>query len=664
MKKIKFLFAILLLIISQHVLSNNEIPVADFVKSPAYSSAKLSPNGEYLGLIVERGSRDVLAIIDVKTLKPIRVHQAPEEFSVGAFYWVGPKRLMVTTNQKIGRFASPLPLSQWIAINFDGSQPVNLNVSSLSNKPPVSAIKKTGTIYGDFNLEDTVATDDAQVIVSIDGSVSDKGQIKEIVRLNTFTGRYESLGWAPAHNCQLVMNKMHQFSYALCTDAPEVFDQAVLKRQFFKWHDNKEWVRIGDAISSKDRISLAGESAGGKVYAIRSEENVPNSFGYLNTNSGEFELAHHDSVADISDYIVATDRRTIIGIVNEAVTPKITMLNNEHQDAEIYQALLDAFPKQFVDFGSSTLDGKKVLVSVRSEKNPGELYLYDRETKQVKFLLRNRDWLPDNQMAEVKYIRIKSRDGIDLYGYLTLPKTPSQAGYPLIVNPHGGPIGPRDSWGFNWESQLLASRGYAVLQINFRGSGGYGKAFEEMGHGEWGGKIQNDLIDATRWAIKQGYADEKRVCIYGGSFGGYSAMMAPIREPNMFKCAVGYVGVYDMEAMHTVGDIPRRDFGKKFLAKTLGKDKAQLSAISPTENADKIKIPIFLIAGALDQRAPTYHTVKMANALKKAGNPAEEVIIQKGEGHGFYDEKNNLNLYTKMLDFFDRHIGDKKTAMK
>jgi dipeptidyl aminopeptidase/acylaminoacyl peptidase len=196
-----------------------------------------------------------------------------------------------------------------------------------------------------------------------------------------------------------------------------------------------------------------------------------------------------------------------------------------------------------------------------------------------------------------------------------------------------------------------------VLQVNFRGSGGYGKAFEEAGHRQWADGIQNDILDATHWAIAQGVADKDRLCIYGGSFGGYSALMAPIREPGLFKCAFGYVGVYDVDMLFTKGDIPQRESGQRYLRRTHGVDPAERAKASPAKRAAEVRIPVFLAAGARDARAVPEQTELMAKALTEAGNAPEEVIIQSGEMHGFYGVPARVNLYTKMLAFFDRHIG-------
>jgi dipeptidyl aminopeptidase/acylaminoacyl peptidase len=169
--------------------------------------------------------------------------------------------------------------------------------------------------------------------------------------------------------------------------------------------------------------------------------------------------------------------------------------------------------------------------------------------------------------------------------------------------------------------------------------------------------MQDDLTDATRWVVEQGYADPQRMCIYGASYGGYASLMGAAREPALYQCAAGYVGVYDLDMMFHEGDISERDSGQRYLKRTLGSDASQLRQRSPTSLADQIRVPVFLAAGLKDVRAPHQQTEAMRDGLKAAGHPAEVVILQPGEMHGFYDEDANLNLYTKMLGFFDKYIG-------
>ena len=284
------------------------------------------------------------------------------------------------------------------------------------------------------------------------------------------------------------------------------------------------------------------------------------------------------------------------------------------------------------------------------------MYLFDRDSGSVRFLMKGAPQLDPARMSKVVPFSFKARDGLTLYGYMTMPRGGGK-GLPTIINPHGGPIGIRDDWGFNGEAQLLASRGYLVVQLNYRGSGGYGQAFEDRGHGEWGTKMQDDLTDVTRWVAAQGYADPSRVCIYGGSYGGYASLMAVAKEPDLYKCAVGYAGVYDLEMMYHKGDVSERESGKRYLRRTIGTDETQLHARSPAFLADRIKAPVFLAAGLKDERAPPEQTAAMRDALKAAGHPAEEVILEPNEMHGFYAEDAQFNLYAKMLAFFDKYIG-------
>lgn len=661
MKMISLLFAVGLALFVRHASANEQIPLTDFIKSPSYTIAKISPQGDYIGVIAEQDENDVLVILDANTLKTIRVHQAPQNYSVGSFHWIGPSRFMLATNVKLGHRLSPRNSGHWLAVNVDGSSLKDLNNIGYTNDDysDTVATKQANVIYGLFTLLDTVPGDEARIVVST-FEHDKQGARRILVSLNTFTGHYELMAYAPSENCQFAMSKLHQPDYALCSEQPDKDDDGIFQTQFYQRVEDDKWLPVGKSLTSRSTTKLLADTGEGKIGAIHDDGAYPKSFGYINTSSGVYEPVHQDKAADVSETIIATDGVTVLGVVTSAAAPKITMLDSGNPDATLYESIARTFPGQFVNFENATIDGKKILVSVRSEKNSGELYLYERDSKRMMLVLRKRDWLKESDMAEVKPLQIKSRDGIDLYGYLTLPNEKIfSKPFPLIVNPHGGPIGPRDVWGFNWNAQLLASRGYAVLQVNFRGSGGYGGEFQKMGHMQWGGKIQDDIIDATRWATAQGYADIDRICIFGASFGGYSALMAPIREPGLFKCAVGHVGIYDMELMGSTGSASTAQNGRKFIEENLGSDKVRLRAISPAHNADKIKIPVFLAAGALDKRAPPIHTERMQAALKKAGNPAEEVIIQEDEMHGFYDEKNSLNFYTKMLFFFEKHIGKK-----
>ncbi|WP_229659140.1 alpha/beta hydrolase family protein [Luteimonas terricola] len=634
--------------------ANPEYSVRDFVRHATYGEVKISPTGEYLAITVDRGDQDVLTVMRTSDLQIVKVNQLPDKKSVGSFYWVSSDRLMFNAVRKMGGYAQPFMTGEWFAVNADGSQPRPLIFYGTRDAT------QRGKAVGNqrFSLLDTLKDDDQYVLMQARYPRSAEGAGTELVRLDVLSGRRTTLAKAPKVNCSISVDAAKEPRFAICSssrDEEGAFDE---RTELFRLEGNR-WTLVNASKTDGKHLFVIHTTADGTVYVMEDDKRSPAAIGTLDTSTGEFTKLFQDQVAEISDYILSTDDTALVAVVTEAGAPDVTLLDESHHDGQLYASLAQSFPGQMVDFSSYTQDGGQIVVSVYSDSNPGELYLFDRDTGSARFLMSNRQWLDKDRMASVQPFSFTARDGQLVHGYLTLPNGSDGRNLPLIVNPHGGPIGPRDRWAFNPEAQLFASRGYAVLQVNYRGSGGYGRAFQDAGHMQWGQGIQNDILDATHWAIREGHADKERICIYGGSFGGYSALMAPIREPGLFGCTFGYVGVYDVDMMFKRGDIPRNESGLRYLRRTHGTDSATWAANSPARRAAEVKIPVYLAAGARDERTPPEQTELMNKALIEAGNPPEGMIIQSGEMHGFYDEDNRENLYTKMLDFFDRHIGRK-----
>ena len=271
-----------------------------------------------------------------------------------------------------------------------------------------------------------------------------------------------------------------------------------------------------------------------------------------------------------------------------------------------------------------------------------------------------REWFNPAKLPAARAVTVKARDGLALHGYLTPPRGASGAGpVPMVVMPHGGPFGIFDELSFDDDTHMLTEAGYAVLRINFRGSGNYGARFQLAGAREWGGRMQDDLTDATRWAIEQNIADPARICIYGASYGGYAALMGAAREPDLSRCAAGYVGVYDLEAIHRQNSRSAR-WLRNWTDDWVG-ERDKLDERSPILMAGRIKVPVFLAAGGQDRIAPIAHSKRMERALRDAGTPVETLYISS-EGHGFYTDEHRREYYTRLLDFLSRHLGGAKVA--
>jgi dipeptidyl aminopeptidase/acylaminoacyl peptidase len=319
--------------------------------------------------------------------------------------------------------------------------------------------------------------------------------------------------------------------------------------------------------------------------------------------------------------------------------------------------LMKQFPGESVQFVSGTRDGRLSVVRVEADADPGTFYLFDSKANTLTALLQRASWINPQLMATKQPFEFAARDGMKLQGYVSYPPNHEQGKHlPTVILVHGGPFFVRDRWDYDPDVQALATHGYAVVQVNFRGSSGHGYAFEQAGWREWGGKMQDDVTDATRWAIAQGIADPRRLCIYGASYGGYAALEGAVKEPELYKCAVGYVGVYDLPLVYRDGVIHESKSGKNFLKRQMGDDMAELARRSPINQLDALKARVMLIVGDKDEIVSPLHGINLHKALLKRN--VEHVWLEKpGEMHGFYDEDNITELYEKMLEFIDSSIG-------
>jgi dipeptidyl aminopeptidase/acylaminoacyl peptidase len=306
---------------------------------------------------------------------------------------------------------------------------------------------------------------------------------------------------------------------------------------------------------------------------------------------------------------------------------------------------------------SITDDETRMIVAATNDRTQGTRYLYDKRTDRLTKLGDVQPWLPEAKMASVKPIRYRARDGLMINGYLTLPNNVTPRHVPVVVNPHGGPWA-RDGWGFNPEVQFLANRGYAVLQVNYRGSTGYGRTFWEAAFKQWGRAMQDDITDGVEWLVKEGIADPKRVCIYGGSYGGYATLAGLTYTPDLYACGIDYVGVSNLFTF--LKTIP--PYWKPYLEmmyQMVGdpeKDKELLTAASPALNADRIKAPLLIAQGANDPRVNKDESDQMVAALSARGIDVP-YMVKDNEGHGFRNEENQFAFYEAMEKFLDKYIG-------
>jgi dipeptidyl aminopeptidase/acylaminoacyl peptidase len=334
--------------------------------------------------------------------------------------------------------------------------------------------------------------------------------------------------------------------------------------------------------------------------------------------------------------------------------PKVQYLTNGTY-AQIMQALSQGQPADFVSMEGASDDGSTLLISVRGDRNPGALALFERKGMHARPLYQVLPWIKPADMPARMPIRFKDRDGVEIAGFLTLPNGGNQKNLPLVLIPHGGPIGLSDGWFYDAWAALLANRGYATLQVNYRGSGERGYNFGRSGYKQFATGIQDDLIDGVKWTIAQGYVDPNRICVFGGSFGGYSSLMQPILAPKLYKCAIDYAGVYDWRIGMDKSDTRRIAGGQVYFKDAIG-SRDDAYAMSPVSMMDKFNVPVLIAHGKDDPRVPYQNATDLRSYLDKAGKPYEWLAEPK-ELHGFASEEHNEELWNMIVPFLGKYIG-------
>lgn len=389
------------------------------------------------------------------------------------------------------------------------------------------------------------------------------------------------------------------------------------------------------------------------LYALVSDDMEPKQLYRIDLAAGtRTRLAGRDDMA-VAGVLWEGRQGKPFGVSFDAGKPTIVYFDEISEWAALHAGLMKLFPGELIGIVDVSRDGRTVLFATWSGRHPGAYYVFERDDDQIRLVAETHPDIDPEKMAPVRPVSFASRDGRTLFGFYTSAKAGPR---PMVVIPHGGPFGVHDRWGYDPDVQFLASRGYAVLQVNFRGSGGRGQKFIESGYREWGGAIQDDIADGVRWAIGQKLADPERICIFGASFGGYAALMNPIRYPDLYQCAIGYVGVYDLELMFSEGDIPDTRAGRRYLERVLGTDPAVLAANSPARQVEEIDVPVFLAQGRIDRRVPMDQFDALVEAFEDHDREIKTLVVP-GEGHGFYKPENRERLYREMEAFLGAHIG-------
>lgn len=631
MKFARCLVVLLAFAMASSAAHARKIPVGDFFKDPEFSSVSLSPTGEYITVSVPREDRTLLAAFRVSDMQLIGKWDYGSRKHIDRVRWVKNDRFFMFVSMKVGRFDSRIGTPDVYASNVDGTKRADI---------------PNGGTYG---IVDTLPEDSRFILV--ERSAPDA----YLSKLDVYTGDVRTVASAPLSPGSFLVDHEGKVRYAV--GSSEDNKNITLRR------DGDNWRKIHESEMGGARSSPMGFAADNQhVYFAKSDKGEPARLVRVNPETGEETLVSRNANVEPGGFLETSNRRDLLAVAYMDGLPSYDFIDRNNGEAKLYAGLINAFEDKAVGFRGISDDGRYILVTAFSDVDPGSYYLYDSKTGSAKFLLSAMSWIKPEEMSVMRPISLTARDGTQLHGYLTIPRSSNGKNLPLIMHPHGGPHGPRDEWRFNPEVQFLANRGYAVLQVNFRGSGGYGNAFERKGYRNWGTTMIDDMTDAVEWAIKQGVADRNRICTYGASYGGYAALQSIVREPTRYRCTIGYVGLYNMDLWMHDSDVAERESGRDYQRRVFPEAAGERQAQSAAFNVDKINVPVMLVHGAKDPRVPIsqYHFLK--KKLDEAGKPPEVTIVEEKEGHGFYDYQNQVDLYTAMEAFLEKHIGEKRSS--
>lgn len=626
-----------------------KVPAAAFFDHPGVRTPRLSPDGTKIAFLFPHEGRMALGVFDRATKEASMVVRGKDE-SLDSFAWKGNEHLIFLAD-------------------FEGNEAEFIGITDIRGKK----VRRIAESYGvagrsgsNLYVIDWLPQDPEHIVVggylrttgTVAYEVSNNSVYWRVIKLNVIKNRTETLFQPPSDD-----DELFHWNYITDGQARLRFMTTVRQRVV------KTWYRGDNSSAFKEFMTEARDSYISRWGWVETSADGQHIYVVDYTDEDRGALREFDPATlkcgpalfippegEIDDLIWSPDGNTLTGVAYEGAKRHYHWFDAKR--AELQKQLEATFPGLEVHVVSSSQDGKVRLVWVGSDREPGVYFVLDLAAGGMAQFKRVRDGIDPRLMAPMQPIKFTARDGQELNGYVTVPHAAGGRPGPMIVLPHGGPIGPRDSFRFDPEVQFLASRGYAVLQVNFRGSGGFGQAFRKGGKNQWGRAMQDDLTDGVKWAIAQGIADPKRIGIYGASYGGYAAMAGVTLTPELYRCAVNYLGPLDLEITGRArgADAWMQSIDYDHRAEWIGPTKEYRDATNPVLLAERIRVPTLHAYGRNDPRVQTDHASRIEAALKKHGKPYE-MIRSKRAGHGFDDPKEAIPFYETMEKFLKQNLA-------
>ncbi|MFL6665408.1 MAG: alpha/beta hydrolase family protein [Rhizobacter sp.] len=634
--------------------------VEDFFRHPAMSDARMSPDGKLLAvLLVGSSGRRVVGIVDVDGKADSRIVAAFSDADVRSFHWVNDRRLVFDATDLSTATGEHYGAGLY-AVNTDGSGFRRLIRRQWGSSSDSSTRIESRELTWNHHLHDTLRDGSDDIIVErVTYSAVGEPLSVALLRVNTVTGVASGISpGAPAGTLYWVVDAKGEPRAALSVNED---------KERVHWRDRASgtWTQLHESpLYAPTMWPVAVDGAGNFFVEAPRGDDAGTTALYrydLANRKPEAEPVLSLSGFDFDGALVFdTQRSTLIGVRyhNDAAgtvwfEPALRALQ-ERVD-KLLPATVNAL---------SCVDCAHVLVRAASDRQPPRFLLFDPKEGSLTQVGSARPWIDPKAMAERSFTRIKARDGLEIPTYITRPIS-GKGPWPAVVLVHGGPWVRGGDWEWEAEAQFLASRGYLVVEPEFRGSTGFGARHFRAGFKQWGLAMQDDLADAALWAVQQGLADRARIAIAGASYGGYATLMGLVRHPELYRCGFEWVGVTDIGLMYSITWSDLADISRRYsMPVRIGdpvKDAAQLEATSPVKQAAKIRQPLLLAYGSSDRRVPLEHGTAFRDAVS-AHNKNVEWVVYPEEGHGFVLTKNSVDFWTRVERFLARNLQPAPSA--
>jgi dipeptidyl aminopeptidase/acylaminoacyl peptidase len=612
------------------ILPAKQYAVEDFFRIPEESGFSLSPDGKYYAFMAPYKNRANIFVQEIGKEGAVQL-TADTARDINSYIWGSNNRILYLKD------TGGDENFKLFGVNIDGSE--------LKGLTDFEKVRTT--------LIDDLPEIDEYVIVGLNKR---NPQVPDPYRLNINTGELTMLAENPGNITGWMTD--HDGKLRLAFGVVDGVNNTVLYRE-----TEGDPFKTILTTSFKETMNPAFFTFDNKnLYAISNLGRDKTAIVEFNPTTGKEEKVLYENLQyDVDQLTYSRARKVIIG-ARYSSWKRERYFFDKQWESEINDLKNQLGDIQFGIVSMDKAEDKKIVLA-SSDKSQGTYYLYDVKAGKLEKIADVAPWLDEKEMASMVPFEYKSRDGLTINGYLTLPKgytMDNAKNMPVIVNPHGGPWY-RDLWGFNPEIQFLANRGYVVFQMNFRGSTGYGRQFWEASFKQWGKAMQNDITDGVNWLIDKGIADKERIAIYGASYGGYATLAGVAFTPDLYAAAVDYVGISNLFSF--MNTIP--PYWKPFLEmwhEMVGnpaKDSILMREASPVFFADKIKTPLFVAQGANDPRVNINESNQMVEALKNRGIEVE-YMVKDNEGHGFYNQENQFDFYNAMEKFLEKHMKKNK----